>query len=36
MQKAEITELAKTLNQARNSYLNDSENMDLLEQYDTA
>lgn len=36
MQKAEITELAGRLNQARNSYLNDSENMDLLEQYDTA
>ena len=35
MQKAEITELAGRLNQTRNSYLNDSENMDLLEQYDT-
>ena len=36
MQKAEITELTGKLNQTRNSYLNDSENMDLLEQYDNA
>lgn len=35
MQKAEIAELAGELCQTRSNYLKDSENMDLLERYDT-